>query len=151
MNMSSPNRGLQPIFMKKVIPAPKAMKYSPLTMSRSRILGDMYTRCDRLEDYIAVYLNDAAGEKLGVVDESLGKYADAFTFHLSEENCKMMAGGKFDYSFNYQFSAPAEVVASRSKRRVQLISIFLTARETHEKPLTTALADDTHLRSIQSA
>ena len=97
----------------------------------------MYTQCDRLIDHIAVYLNDAAGEKLGVVDESLGKYADAFTFHLSEENCKMLAGGKYDYTFNYQFAAPAAVTSTKSKRRIQLISMFLTARETHDKPIAT--------------
>ena len=102
-------------------------------MSRSRILGNMYTRCDRLDDYIAVYLNDAAGEKLGVVDESLGKYADAFTFHLSEENCKLLAGGKFDYTFDYRSAAPAETTSSRLKGRIRLISMFLIARETHEK------------------
>jgi hypothetical protein len=112
-------------------------KYSPLTMSRSRILGNMYTQCDRLNDHIEVYLNDTAGEKLGVVDESLGKYADAFTFHLSEENCKMLAGGKYDYTFNYQFAAQAEATPSRSKRRIQLISMYLTAREI-PKDVTTA-------------
>jgi len=93
------------------------------------MLGDMYTRCDRLNDHIEVYLNDMAGERLGVVDESLGKYADAFTFHLSEENCRMLAGGKYDYTFNYKFAAPAEAMPSRSKRRIELISMFLTARE----------------------
>lgn len=113
------------------------MKYSPLTMSRSRILGNMYSRCDRLNDHIAVYLNDEAGEKLGVVDESLGKYADAFTFHLSEENCKMLAGGKYDFTFNYQFATPAAIATPQSKRRIELISMFLTARETHEEPITT--------------
>ena len=106
-------------------------------MSRSRILGDFYARCDRLKDHIAVFLNDAAGEKLGVVDESLGKYADAFTFHLSEENCKMLAGGKYDFTFNYQFAAPAAVASPKSKRRIELTSMFLTARETHDKPITT--------------
>lgn len=97
----------------------------------------MYARCDRLKDYIAVYLNDAAGEKLGVVDESLGKYADAFTFHLSEENCKMLAGGKFDYSFDCQFAELPAVTSPKSKRRIRLISMFLTARATHEKPVVT--------------
>ena len=119
--------------MKKELPAPIPMKYSPLTMSRSRILGNMYTRSDRLNDHIAVYLNDSTGEKLGVVDECLGKYADAFTFYLSEENCKMLAGGKFDYTFDYRFAAPAETTSSRSKRRIRLISMFLKAREMHEK------------------
>lgn len=102
-------------------------------MSRSRILGNMYTQCDRLNEHIVVYLNDAAGEKLGVVDESLGKYADAFTFHLSEENCKMLAGGKYDYTFDYQVAAPVAAASSRSKQRIQLISMFLKARETRKE------------------
>ena len=37
-----------------------------------------------------------------------GKYADAFTFHLSEDVCKRLAGGQFTYSFDYiKFRNPA--------------------------------------------
>jgi hypothetical protein len=119
--------------MKKVQSKPQRMKYSPLTLSRSRVLGGLYTRCERLATkYISVYLNDASGEKLGVVDESQGQYADAFTFYLSEENCKMLAGGKYDYSFDCQLSESASVTPSRSKRPIQLISMYLTARKTYD-------------------
>lgn len=112
------------------------MKYSPLTVSRSRVLGTLYTRCERMSaKSISVYLNDSSGEKLGVADESQGQYADAFTFHLSEENCKMLAGGKYDYSFDYYFSGRDAVPPRHSKRRIKLISIFLTPRKTVEKPV----------------
>jgi hypothetical protein len=111
------------------------MKYSPLTLSRSRVLGDYYKRCDRLPSSITVYLNDAAGENLGQVDESLGKYADAFTFHLSEENCKKLAGGQYDYSFDYYFADNDDAVPlAISRRRIQLTSVFLTLRKTVETP-----------------
>jgi hypothetical protein len=126
--------------MKKATTAPTLGKYSPLTMSRKRILGNMHPRCDRLKDYIGVHLNDAAGEKLGFVDESLGTYADAFTFHLSEEHCRMLAGGKYDCSFTYQLATPGEVEQSRSKRRVKLVSMFLTARKIEDAPVAAAAA-----------
>ena len=118
------------MYRKKVWPTPQPMKYGPLTVSRSRILGSFYAQCEHMDDHIAVYLNDADGEKLGVVNESLGKYADAFTFHLSEENCKMLAGGKFDYSFDCNFSEPDDTASSPSKRRLKLVSVFLTRRDT---------------------
>lgn len=112
------------------------MKYSPLTLSRSHVLGDFYKRCERLSDGISVYLDNVGGEKLGFVDEGLGHYADAFTFHLSEENCKALAGGKFDYSFDYFFSESDEPPLAISRRRIQLTSLFLTARKPVEKPGT---------------
>ena len=109
------------------------MKYSPLTLSRSHVLGEFYKRCERLPDSISVYLNNTSGEKLGFVDEGLGHYADAFTFHLSEENCKMLAGGQFDYTFDYYFAESDEPPLAISRRRIQLTSIFLTARKPVKK------------------
>jgi len=111
------------------------MVYSPLTLSRSHVLGQLYARCERLAKGVSVYLENAAGEKLGFADESLGHYADAFTFHLSEENCKKLAGGQFTYSFDYHFSESAAAAPSPSKRRIRLISIFLTARKGYDKPV----------------
>jgi hypothetical protein len=84
---------------------------------------------------VPVYLNDAAGEKLGFADESLGKYADAFTFHLPEEVCKRLAGGQYLYSFDYHFSESAAKAASPARRRIKLISIFLTMRKGYDKPV----------------
>ncbi|HYJ91294.1 MAG TPA: hypothetical protein VEV84_08300 [Pyrinomonadaceae bacterium] len=111
------------------------MSYSPLTLSRRHVLGELYARCDRMADGVPVYLNDATGEKLGFVDESLGKYADAFTFHLSEDVCKKLAGGQFIYSFDYHFSESAAAASSPGRRRIKLISIFLTMRKGYEKPV----------------
>jgi hypothetical protein len=121
--------------MKKVQPKLQITKYSPLTISRSHVLGGIYARCERLATKcISVYLNNPAGEKLGVVDESHGQYADAFTFYLSEENCKMLARGKYDYFFDYQLCEPASATSSRSKRPIQLVSMYLTARKTYDTP-----------------
>lgn len=109
------------------------MAYSPLHIARRHVLGDLYSRCER-SDKIPVYLNDASGEELGYVDESLGEYADAFTFHLSEDHCKKLAGGQFLYSFDYRFSESAARAGSPGKRPIKLISIFLTMRKGYSKP-----------------
>jgi hypothetical protein len=135
--------------MKKVHIAPRLSNYGPLSISRRHVLGDYYSRCERVIKPISVYLNDVAGEKLGFVDEGLGQYADAFTFHLSEDKCKMLAGGHFDYSFDYYFSQAADPVPlAISSRRIQLISIFLTERKIVNKlgleivqPANTAIVD----------
>jgi hypothetical protein len=111
------------------------MTYSPLTLSRRHVLGTLYGRCERTTKDVPVYLNDTNGERLGYADEGLGKYADAFTFHLSEDNCKRLAGGHFTYSFDYHFSETASSSATPQKRRVRLISIFLTMRKGYEKPV----------------
>jgi len=76
------------------------MSYSPLAIKRSQILGDIYKRCEKIES-IPVYMNDVSGELLGHVDESLGHYADAFVFHLSEDVCKKLSSGHYLYGFDY--------------------------------------------------
>ena len=111
------------------------MSYSPLTLSRRHVLGSLYGRCDRMTKDVPVYLNDVQGEKLGFVDESHGRYADAFTFHLSEEICKRLAGGQFTYSFEYNFSEAASRAPLADKRRVKLVSVFLTMRKGYDKPV----------------
>ena len=108
------------------------MVYSPLTLSRRHVLGDLHNRCEHVGE-VPVYLNDELGDKLGFVDESLGKYADAFTFHISEENCKKLAGGQFLCSFKYEFADKAAGM-SKERRRIKLTSIILTMRKGYEKP-----------------
>lgn len=108
------------------------MSYSPLTLSRRHVLGDIYARCERVAQ-IPVYLNEAVGEKIGFADESQGEYADAFTFHVSEEICKKLAGGQFLCSFNYEF-ADKPAGRSKEKRRIRLTSLILTMRKGYEKP-----------------
>lgn len=71
------------------------MKYSPLAIKRRNILGDIYSKCELVEG-IPVYLEDKDGEAVGHVDESLGRYADAFVFHLPEEVCKKLSTSGYE-------------------------------------------------------
>lgn len=118
------------------------MSYSPLTLARRHVLGSLYGQCERATKEIPVYLNDMSGEKLGHVDEGLGKYADAFTFHLSEDVCKALAGGQYVYSFEYHFSEVASAKVIPRRRRIKLISIFLTMRKGAEKPVPRSASVD---------
>ncbi len=77
------------------------MSYSPLAIKKSRVLGDIYKNCEPIES-IPVYMDDASGELLGYADESLGHYADAFVFHLSEDVCKKLSSGHYNYGFDYE-------------------------------------------------
>jgi len=109
------------------------MSYQPLTMSRRHVLGDLYSRCENAAS-VPVYLNDTAGELLGHVDESHGKYADAFTFHIAEDVCKKLAAGHYTYSFDYDY-ADTDTAASASRRRIRLNSIVLVMRKGYDKPV----------------
>lgn len=100
------------------------MSYSPLAIKRSRVLGDIYERCDSVES-IPVYLNDASGELLGHADESLGRFADAFLFHLPEDVCKKLSSGHYNYSFDYDvFYNKAE-----KKGHIKLNFIILVGKQ----------------------
>lgn len=107
------------------------MAYSPLAITRRHVLGDFYTQCDRIES-IPVYLDETGGEVLGSVDEGLGHYADAFLFHLSEENCKKLSSGGFTYSVNCEYAKGEK--DPKSRRRIVLSSITLKGRKAYEKP-----------------
>jgi hypothetical protein len=100
------------------------MSYSPLAIKRSHVLGTIYKQCDPVEN-IPVYLNDASGELLGYVDESLGRFADAFVFHLSEDICKKLSSGHFNYGFDY------EVLSSEpdKNKHIKLNFIMLIGRK----------------------
>ena len=100
------------------------MSYSPLAIKRSQILGSIYKQCDPIES-IPVYLNDASGELLGHVDESLGHYADAFVFHLAEDVCKKLSSGHFNYGFDYDV---LENGAGKS-RHIKLNYILLVGKK----------------------
>lgn len=97
-------------------------------MSRRHVLGDLYSRCETIES-VPVYLNDAEGEVLGYVDQGLGHYADAFSFHLPEDVCKKLSSGYFTFSFDVSHT---DSVPGRS-RMVKLDSISLIARQNYEK------------------
>lgn len=106
------------------------MTYSPLTIKRSHVLGELYKRCERVES-IPVYLNDASGELLGYVDECLGHYADAFSFHLEEDVCKKLSSSGYNFAFDYEMVDTTTVANNRS--RIKLKCILLIARKSVEK------------------
>ncbi|MFZ1699532.1 MAG: hypothetical protein WBO10_05535 [Pyrinomonadaceae bacterium] len=104
------------------------MTYSPIAIKRRMVLGDLYPICENLEQ-VPVHLENADGEKLGFVDESLGHYADAYLFHLPEDVCKKLSTGQFIYSFDYEYADPK---AKGADRRIQINGIYLTARRAPE-------------------
>lgn len=107
------------------------MAYGPLALSRRHVLGEHYLRCEAIES-VPVYLNDIGGEVLGHVDESMGKYADAFLFHLTEETCKKLSAGHYTYSFEFE---KADTGSPAAGRRSRLLAVILTARKGYARPL----------------
>ena len=109
------------------------MTYSPLSLSRRHVLGDLYGRCEPLAERVPVYLAGAEEpELLGHVDQSLGHFADALTFHVADDICKKLSAGHYTYSFDYKFSDPAK---NGARGRVILMSIILTGRKAYQKPV----------------
>ncbi|HEY0657641.1 MAG TPA: hypothetical protein VGD05_04160 [Pyrinomonadaceae bacterium] len=113
------------------------MSYSPLTIKRSNVLGEIYKQCDTIES-IPVYMNDQSGELLGYVDESMGRYADAFIFHLSETICKQLSMSHYGYAFDFGYSEQTN--QSVNQRRIKLNYISLIENKTlfSKKPLPKA-------------
>jgi hypothetical protein len=105
---------------------------SPVSFTRRHVLGDLYLRCDSIEDQIPVFLNSAPAETIGHVDESLGKYRDAFSFHVPDDVCKLLVAGHYTYSFECEHATVADV---RTSSRVFLRSITLTSKKGYDKPI----------------
>jgi hypothetical protein len=99
------------------------MSYSPLAIKRSHVLGEIYKYCDAVES-VPVYLNNTQGELLGHADESLGRYADAFLFHLPEDVCKKLSTGHYHYVFDYDVCYDN----ADKKRRIKLKYIMLIGK-----------------------
>lgn len=115
------------------------METGPISFSRRHVLGDLYSRCDAIES-IPVYLGSVEGELLGHVDQGLGHYADAFSFHLQSDVCKKLSAGYFTYAFSYRYSDAAP--QPRGQKRVKLDSICLIARQSYERPVARAARSD---------
>ncbi|HEX8370011.1 MAG TPA: hypothetical protein VF604_15800 [Pyrinomonadaceae bacterium] len=103
------------------------MQYSPLAIKRRYILGKLADKCDTVNK-IPVYLNDRTAEPIGFADESMGRYADAFLFHLPEDVCKRLSTNGYDLEIDYEVSNQE----SNSKdERVKLNYIVLTSKATN--------------------
>jgi len=107
-------------------------------MTRRHVLGDIYAQCDAIET-VPVYLAviDKKPELVGHADESLGPFADAFSFHIGDDFCKRLSSGQYTYSFDYVY-----VGASKPglRRRIRLKSIILNARKGYPKPVPKSTA-----------
>jgi hypothetical protein len=102
------------------------MTYNPLTIKRSSVLGDIYKQCDAIES-IPVYMNDQSGELLGSVREDMGRYADVFTFHLSETVCKQLSSNNFEFAFDFDYSD--KTPKAINKKRIKVNHIMLIAKK----------------------
>ena len=101
------------------------MQYSPLAIKRRYILGNIAEKCDTINK-IPVYLNDKSGAPIGFADESLGRYADAFLFHLPEDVCKRLSTNGYELEIDYEVSHQAD--SNRKNERIKLNYIVLTTK-----------------------
>ncbi|MFL6374752.1 MAG: hypothetical protein ACJ73D_08815 [Pyrinomonadaceae bacterium] len=107
-------------------------------MARRHVLGNYYSRCEDLAEQIPVFVEPSEGTTetipslVGHVDQALGHYADAYTFHLSPEICKQLSSGYFSYRIEFEFADPK---ATNSRSRIRLSSISLIARQSYSKPI----------------
>jgi hypothetical protein len=101
------------------------MSYSPIAIKRLNVLDKIYNQCDAIEN-IPVFLDNESGELLGYVDESLGHYADAFTFHLPENICKKLSSSLYDYNFGFEYAEKTSSVVNN--KRINLKHIVLIGK-----------------------
>ena len=85
-----------------------------------------------ITDSTPVYLDSVEGELLGHVDQGLGHYADAFSFHLQSDIRKKLSAGHYTYAFSYDAESEAQ---NATRRRIKLDSICLVARKGYERPI----------------
>ncbi len=79
------------------------MEKNPLTLKRRHVLGNLYSRCENITS-IPVYMDTVTDEPIGFADESLGRYMDAFSFHLPEDICKKLSSNGYVVAFDYDIS-----------------------------------------------
>jgi len=111
------------------------MAYSPLAIKRSYVLGDLYHRCE-VSESTPVYIDTVTDEPAGFVDNSLGKYADAFLFHLPEDVCKKLSTGHFRYAFDYEKTEEKNMIrlnyillVSNAGKEIKRRTPFLSPKE----------------------
>ena len=87
------------------------MEKNLLNLKRRHVLGNLYARCGNIGS-IPVYLDAVSDEPIGTADESLGRYVDAFSFHLPETTCKKLSSNGYVVAFEYDVSAenPKEII-----------------------------------------
>ena len=97
-----------------------------VSLTRRHVLGELYSKCDPITGEIPVYLDGEALEVLGHVDEGLGAFRDAFSFHLGVTVSKDLCAGYYTFSFDCERAGQS---------RFKLVSITLKKRENYGKPV----------------
>jgi hypothetical protein len=105
------------------------MANNHLAIKRRHVLGDLYSNCET-SGSIPVFIDGQMEEPIGYADESLGKYVDAFLFHLPDDVCKKLSTGHYSYGFDYDEIG--------SKNKIKLNHIILVANSVPAKRLTAA-------------
>lgn len=103
------------------------MAFSPLSLSRRHVLGELYAKCDDITEEVPVFILGDENELIGHVDQGLGHYADALTFHIPDDVCKRLSSGQYTYEF--------DIDRSSNNGRVTIRTVFLKPRKPYEKPL----------------
>src|SRR3982750_241380 len=97
------------------------MSIETVSFARRYVLGDLHGRCDVI-DLVPVFFEDDPSTEIGFVDQSLGPYADAFSFHLPADVCKKLSAGYYRFSLGLERGTPT---ATASKPRAKLICVYL--------------------------
>ena len=93
-----------------------------LSFARRHVLGEMHSRCDAVET-VPVFMEGDLETQVGFADQSMGRYSDAFSFHLPADICKKLSSGHFSFSFGYAHAKAADLF---TKPRIRLTYICLT-------------------------
>lgn len=90
-----------------------------LTLKRKHVLGNLYNKCENISS-IPVYLEGNTNDAIGTADEELGRYTDAFSFHLPEDICKKLSSNGYVVAFDYDF-------CDKTSRKIKLNHFVLVA------------------------
>jgi hypothetical protein len=105
----------------------KKMSFSPLSISRKHVLGEISARCEVATENIPVYLIGEENELLGHAAEAPSHYADTLIFHLADDVCKRLSAGQYTYEFDLEHTG--------TEGRLILKTIFLKAPKLYKKPV----------------
>ena len=98
------------------------MSLETVTFARRHVLGQMHSRCDSV-DMLPIFMDGDMDTQIGYVDENMGRFADAYSFHVPADVIKKLSSGQLTFSFGFANDKPADVF---KKPRIRLTYICLT-------------------------
>ena len=101
------------------------MSIETVSFARRHVLGDLHGRCNVI-DLVPVFLDEDPTTEIGFIDQSLGRYSDAFNFHLPADVCKKLSSGHYRFPLGFDRDKPTEEV---KKPRVTLTHVYLKSAD----------------------